>query len=162
MLQALLLEFALTTACAKLSLLERGCSGMVYLSNSTANARTSGARFVCSAAARMSASSVDRGSSSELSSSCGLRSAGPFRRSVCNPPDDADSLARLAPPAAASELPGAGRLPEPDSVRLRADLHAPCKARADLASLMADSSEARGASAICLMLRHLRGLYQLH
>jgi hypothetical protein len=47
---ALFLLLRLTTACARLSLLDIGCSGMVYFNNVTANARTKGARLVKTAA----------------------------------------------------------------------------------------------------------------
>lgn len=45
-LAALLRLLALTTACARLNRDDSGCSGIVYFNKVTANARTSGARFV--------------------------------------------------------------------------------------------------------------------
>lgn len=44
---ALLFALALTTACARLNLELKGCSGRVYLRAWTAKARCNGARLVC-------------------------------------------------------------------------------------------------------------------
>ena len=144
-LTALDLELALTTACAKLSLLESGCSGMVYRSSSTANARTSGALLVSMTVLAMRSSSMHSGSSSERSSSWGVISTGPLaNRSV---------LARFARDAAASGAPCLAPPLGADEARFRAALHAFCSALAPFSSLSADCTAARGASAICLMLR---------
>jgi hypothetical protein len=72
MLTALDLEFALTTAWARLNRLLGGCSGIVKRNSSTAKASTSGALFVTMVVALMTSSSSSRGSLSEASNSSGL------------------------------------------------------------------------------------------
>ncbi len=58
-LTALLLLLTLTTACAKLNLPLKGCSGIVYFNKCTANAKTNGARLVYNIALEIASSSVE-------------------------------------------------------------------------------------------------------
>lgn len=69
MLAALVRLLALTTACAKLNLLEKGCSGIVYYVTMNANAKTSGARFVKTTVAEISSILVAIGSARSDSAS---------------------------------------------------------------------------------------------
>src|SRR3569833_2267109 len=148
MLTALDLEFALTTAWARLSRLESGCSGIVYRRSSTAKASTTGARFVRMTVRAISSSSMVTGSSSEPSSSWGVICVGPSKRSATEL-----GLARLD--ADDSDVVVVGRFPPAArlSPRLTAALQAFCRVLAAFASLIAASTVSNGASAICLMLR---------
>lgn len=76
---ALVLLFMLTTACARLSLLDNGCSGIVNFNSATVNASTRGARLVkMHFDLSTSSLSMAAGRAREASSSDGLRGC-PYR-----------------------------------------------------------------------------------
>ena len=73
MCTAFVLLFMLTTACARLSLLDKGCSGIVNFNNATVKASTNGARLVKMVFDfKMSSLCIASGSASEASISAGL------------------------------------------------------------------------------------------
>lgn len=144
---ALLLELALTTAWARLRRPDGGCSGIVYRNNSTAKARTSGARFVCKAVREIRPSSMFTGNASDASNSAGDISSKliPGSKSFCPEP----YLVRL------DELPPSSvavRLVPALASRLRNALQAEISVLACFSSFIADVTVASSASAICLTL----------